>query len=676
MNRKTRKIVGGVHIKNIYDAVNSFFLKEERNVGEFYNKYTKDGRLNNEQLLKDIFEFIQSEKRKYFDEIQIGNIKKSVKLDIFKNIEPEIAKELKQKIINTLSKIFKNYFLFKKSNSLMLLKTPRYVISDKDLANNFTIEKYVTYLIDNIKNKTEEEAKRQKEQQESVKSADVAANRNEKLKKANTRKARLDNVNKPKPPINIDDSLHKSLLLSLNDSLKKEKPMIQEPIITDNLLQESLLLNLNEAFKEPIEEEEKVEDNSLKESLLLNLNGAFKKPQEDNSLKESLILNLNGAFKEPIEEEEKVEDNSLQESLQLNLNKASKETIEEEKLEDNSLQESLQLILNGAFKEPQKEEEKISKMDNHEFIKLIIKNPPKNEDAKQIIEMLEYIISQEPQEIDKIGNTHFHYIAGSFYEKKHDMFNLFGAETQIKCFNYQNAEGTTPLMILLSKCEKIEDLQNEAEYVNFAEDIEQEDIYGNSIFSILTKKMVEFSRKEETQNTNSAPNLIEKIIYNKFNHEEDMPQKIEPIDPLENTVLHYVAGSYLSTEDKIKLMNKNSTLRENINRQNVEGATPMMILIKHATKTDLTDDVKQFIAENIADLEQEDIYGNSVFSILTKKIVEFSEESKKEKEYSEEEKESDDESLKSVSSSDDENESDDESLKSVSSSEDESEDDQ
>jgi pseudouridine-5'-phosphate glycosidase len=54
-----------------------------------------------------------------------------------------------------------------------------------------------------------------------------------------------------------------------------------------------------------------------------------------------------------------------------------------------------------------------------------------------------------------------------------------------------------------------------------------------------------------------------------------------------------------------------------------------MILIKHTTKEDLEkEDVKDFIAENIADLEQEDIYGNSVFSILTKKIVEFSGEEK------------------------------------------------
>ena len=47
------------------------------------------------------------------------------------------------------------------------------------------------------------------------------------------------------------------------------------------------------------------------------------------------------------------------------------------------------------------------------------------------------------------------------------------------------------------------------------------------------------------------------------------------------------------------------------------------------TKEDLEkEDVKDFIAENIEDLEQEDIYGNSVFSILTKKIVEFSGEEK------------------------------------------------
>ena len=67
----------------------------------------------------------------------------------------------------------------------------------------------------------------------------------------------------------------------------------------------------------------------------------------------------------------------------------------------------------------------------------------------------------------------------------------------------------------------------------------------------------------------------------------------------------------------------------NMNYQNAEGTTPLMILTKHMTKEDLDDDyIKDFIAKNIADLEQEDIYGNSVFSILTKKIVEFSEEEK------------------------------------------------
>ena len=357
------------------------------------------------------------------------------------------------------------------------------------------------------------------------------------------------------------------------------------------------------------------------------MNEAFKEEPPkveivDNSLRDSLVPRLNEAFKE---EPPKVEiiDNSLQESLVLNLNNSlnTNEPI------DNSLQNYLTINLNNALNIKKEKEEDEMQYTDEDFIKLIIKNPPKNEDAETIIKIIQKKNSQEPQEIDKIGNTHFHYIAGSFYEQKHDMFNDFYAEIRIKCFNYQNAEGTTPLMILLSKCEKIEDLQNEAEYVNFAEDIEQEDIYGNSIFSILTKKMVEFSRKEETQNENSAPNLIEKIIHNKFNREEDMPQKIEPLDLLENTVLHYVAGSFLSMTEKMRIMN-DEKFKDQLNYQNAEGATPLMILTKHMTKTDLTDDVKQFIAENIGDLEQEDIYGNSVFSILTKKMVEFSGEEK------------------------------------------------
>jgi hypothetical protein len=212
------------------------------------------------------------------------------------------------------------------------------------------------------------------------------------------------------------------------------------------------------------------------------------------------------------------------------------------------------------------------------------------------------------------------------------MFGEFESdlETIRSFYNYQNAEGTTPLMILFSKCENIDDLEKIR--IEFVDDIEQEDIYGNSIFSILTKKIVEFSRKEEIQITNpsalvSPPSsdFIEKIIQNKITS-KDIPNTIDSIDQLENTELHYVAGSFLSTENKIEIMKYQLA---NMNYQNIEGTTPLMILIKHTTKEDLEkEDVKDFIAENIADLEQEDIYGNSIFSILTKKIVEFSGEEK------------------------------------------------
>jgi hypothetical protein len=99
-----------------------------------------------------------------------------------------------------------------------------------------------------------------------------------------------------------------------------------------------------------------------------------------------------------------------------------------------------------------------------------------------------------------------------------------------------------------------------------------------------------------------------------------------PIDQLENTALHYVAGSFLSMTEKIRIMKDQLA---NKNYQNIEGTTPLMILIKHMTKEDLEkEDVKTFIAENIADLEQEDIYGNSIFSILTKKWWNFPEKKK------------------------------------------------
>jgi hypothetical protein len=140
--------------------------------------------------------------------------------------------------------------------------------------------------------------------------------------------------------------------------------------------------------------------------------------------------------------------------------------------------------------------------------------------------------------------------------------------------------------------------------------------------------MVEFSRKEiQIQNTSS--DFIEKIIQNNItsNTINQIPKITGPIDPLENTALHYVAGSFLSTKDKIEIMTDQES--SVMNYQNAEGITPLMILTKHMTKEDLNDDdIKDFIAENIGDLEQEDIYGNSIFSILTKKMVEFSGEEK------------------------------------------------
>ena len=399
------------------------------------------------------------------------------------------------------------------------------------------------------------------------------------------------------------------------------------------ILQDSLFLSLNKSLKDSVapimneaikDEPPKVEviDDQLQKSLLSSLNGSFKiEPKVeviDDKLQRSLLLGLNGLFK--VEPKVEVIDDKLQRSLLPGLNNLLNKK-KPEKVDNLPIVE-------------EKEEDFIKYADK-DFIRLIIKNPTTDADAETIIKMISKINSQVSQEIDEIGNTHFHYIAGSFYkhEQKEAMFGKFDFRFRIKSYNYQNAEGTTPLMILFSKCENIDDLEriNDLDYVNYVDDIEQEDIYGNSIFSILTKKIVEFSRKE-IQITNpsalvSPPSsdFIEKIIQNKITS-KDILKTNEPIDPLENTELHYVAGSFLSTENKIEIMKYQLA---NMNYQNIEGTTPLMILTKHMTKEDLEkENVKDFIAENIADLEQEDIYGNSIFSILTKKIVEFSGEEK------------------------------------------------
>ena len=554
------------------------------------------------------------------------------------------------------------------------------VLNDKEKIQKF-IGNLNTILINKISGGSKEEFDKKKKEENRIKVFRELVEKTEKEKLAQEQKRQMSQnlvsslnaaiKNEPPKVEIIDNSLRESLVPSLNGAFKEELPKVE---IIDNSLRESLLFSLNGAFKEEppkveiidnspqespmiIKEEPKVEvvDNSLQESLVPSLNGSFKdETKVDDQLQNSLLLSLNGAFKvEPKAEviddqlqrsllsglngafknEPKAEviDNSLQESIVPNLND-SLNTNEPEPI-DNSLQNYLTINLNNALNIKKEKKEEDIKYTDKNFIKLIIKNPTKDADANTIIEMIRKFNlqnSQEPQEIDEIGNTHFHYIAGSFYEheQKEAMFGAFDIHSEIRSFfNYQNAEGTTPLMILFLKCENIEDLQkiNEAEYVNFAEDIEQEDIYGNSIFSILTKKMVEFSRKEEFQIQNTLSNFIQDIIQNKFTN-TDIPKTNNPIDPLENTALHYVAGSFLSTENKIEIMKYQLA---NMNYQNIEGTTPLMILIKHATKEDLEKgDVKDFIAENIADLEQEDIYGNSVFSILTKKIVEFSGEEK------------------------------------------------
>ena len=542
------------------------------------------------------------------------------------------------------------------------------VLNGKEKIQKF-IENLNTILINKISGGSKEEFDKKKKEENRIK---VFRELIEKLAQEQRQMSQnlvssLNAAIKNEPPKVeiIDNSLRESLVPSLNGAFKEELPKVE---IIDNSLRESLVPSLNGAFKEEppkveivdnspqespmiIKEEPKVEvvDNSLQESLVPSLNGAFKdETKVDDQLQNSLLLSLNGAFKvepkaEVIDDQlqrsllsglngafkvepSKVEviDNSLQESIVPNLND-SLNTNEPEPI-DNSLQNYLTINLNNALNIKKEKKEEDIKYTDEDFIKLIIKNPITYADANTIIEMIRKFNlqnSQQPQEIDKIGNTHFHYIAGSFYKQKEAMFGAFDIHSEIRSFfNYQNAEGTTPLMILFSKCENIEDLEKIS--IEFVDDIEQEDIYGNSIFSILTKKIVEFSRKEiQIQNTSS--DFIQNIIQNKITR-KDIPNTIDSIDPLENTALHYVAGSFLSTENKIEIMKDQLA---NMNYQNIEGTTPLMILIKHMTKEDLKkEDVKDFIVENIADLEQEDIYGNSIFSILTKKIVEFSGEEK------------------------------------------------
>jgi hypothetical protein len=545
-----------------------------------------------------------------------------------------------------------------------------------DLKGKEKIQKFIgnlnTILINKISGGSKEEFDKKKEEENRIK---LVREIMEKMAQKQQQMSQnlvssLNAAFKEEPPKVeiIDNSLQKSLVPRLNEAFKNEPPKVE---IVDNSLQESPMI----IKEEPKEEPKEVIDNSLKQSPVPSLNVSFK----DDQLQKSLLSSLNGSLKDSVAPVEAVDDQLqdslvpslnvafkdddpkvqaidelLRDSLLISLNGSFEKDSPEEKV-DNSLQKSLLSSLNGAFKkepeevneekeekeeeeENEEKEEKDIQYTDEDFIKLIIKNPTKDEDADIIIKMIQKINSQVPQEIDEIGNTHFHYIAGSFYEQKEAMFEAFVIYSEIgSFFNYQNAEGTTPLMILFSKCENIYDLQKIN--IEFVDDIEQEDIYGNSVFSILTKKMVEFSRKEEIQIQNTSASLvaplrgassdfIEKIIQNNItsNTINQIPKTNNPIDILENTALHYVAGSFLSMTEKIEIMKDQLA---NMNYQNIEGMTPLMILTKHMTKEDLEkEDVKDFIAKNIADLEQEDIYGNSIFSILTKKIVEFSGEEK------------------------------------------------
>jgi hypothetical protein len=629
------QIVGGVHIKNIFEALKSFFVIKRENVGEFHNKYIKeDGTMDTPQLIEDILIYLDEEKYKYFNEIRKDDKIKTDKIDIFKDVEKEDAKKLKQTIINQLFPIFNAYFK-QKRKSIILLRPNKFKITENDQSNNFTIEKYLQYLLDNLKKKTDDKNKEEDEAR-NQELEEEEARRNQELEEE-ARNQELEDARKKKE---LEEA--RKRLKKINET-KKEKEKEKEKSEAEAKAAELLKTSNEEVVLNPIEEE-KVDD-SLQKSLFTSLNNSLNNPPkkiDNSSLQKDPITEVKDPItevKDPITE---VKDPITEVKDPI----VKKDPIEYPITKVNNPIVKKDPIVEDVKKDPIVEDVKdpITKVDD--FIRLIIKKTPTNEeDNVKILEILKNINSYKPEEIDEIGNTHFHYIAGSFYEQKQEMFaSLNNVETIRSFYNYQNAEGTTPLMILFSKCDNIEDLQkiNEVEYVNYVDDIEQEDIYGNSIFSILTKKIVEFSEKEEIQ-INDSSNFIEKIIQNKITIKDitDIPKEIGPIDPLENTALHYVAGSFLSMEDKMKFMN-NETFKDQLNYQNIEGTTPLMILIKHMTKKDLNDEnIRIFIVENIEDLEQEDIYGNSIFSILTKKIVEIS--GAKEEEYGSEEKDQEDE---------------------------------
>ena len=82
-------------------------------------------------------------------------------------------------------------------------------------------------------------------------------------------------------------------------------------------------------------------------------------------------------------------------------------------------------------------------------------------------------------------------------------------------------------------------------------------------------------------------------------------------------ICELIAASYLKTSEKIKLITTNNNLKDELNSQNVDGTTPMMILLNNIDfdkDSEEIDKIAAFFTD--LDLTQENNNGNDGFSIL------------------------------------------------------------
>ena len=87
-------------------------------------------------------------------------------------------------------------------------------------------------------------------------------------------------------------------------------------------------------------------------------------------------------------------------------------------------------------------------------------------------------------------------------------------------------------------------------------------------------------------------------------------------------ICELIAASYLKTSEKIKLITTNNNLKDELNSQNVDGTTPMMILLNNIDfdkDSEEIDKIAAFFTD--LDLTQENNNGNDGFSILNNLLV-------------------------------------------------------